>query len=95
MREKEAQDILDISDVIVLNTSQRLKSINDIVELRQKDEFYKRNNVMLLMGRYDSFSKYNIKNISRYMHEKKMISAVPYNTLFFESCSEGKIIDSF
>lgn len=95
MREKEAQDILDISDVIILSTTQRLKSIDDIIELRQKDEFYKRNNVMLLVGRYDSFSKYNIKNISRYMHEKKLISAVPYNTLFFESCSEGKIIDFF
>lgn len=95
MRAKEAQDILDISDIIILNLSQRLKTIDDIVELRQKDEFYKRNNIMLLIGRYDSFSKYNIKNVTRYMHEKKLVSAVPYNTLFFESCSEGKIIDFF
>ena len=95
MREKEAQDILDISDIVILNITQRLKTIDDLIELREKDEFYKRNNIMILLGRYDGFSKYNIKNVSRYMHEKKLVSAVPYNTLFFEACSEGKIIDFF
>ena len=50
---------------------------------------------MLLLGRYDSHSKYNIKNVTRYMKEKKQILAIPYNTLFFESCSEGKVIDFF
>ena len=29
------------------------------------------------------------------MREKKSVLAVPYNTLFFESCSEGKATDFF
>ena len=50
---------------------------------------------MLLIGRYDSYSKYNVKNITRYMKEKKQLLAIPYNTLYFEACSEGKVIDFF
>ena len=95
MNEKEAQAIIDISDIIIFNITQRLKNITDFIELKQNDDFYKRKNIMLLLGRYDAHSKYNIKNVTRYMKEKKMILAVPYNTLYFEACSEGKVIDFF
>ncbi len=95
MREQEAQNILNVSDVIIVNMTQRLKNINDFMELKETDEFYKRRNIMLLLGRYDAHSKYNIKNVTRYMREKKQILAIPYNTLYFEACSEGKVIDYF
>ena len=39
--------------------------------------------------------KYNVKNISRYLRERRDIFCVPYNTLFFESCSEGKVAELF
>lgn len=93
MPKQVAQGIIGQSDVIMLNLNQRLKVINDFMELREKDEFYQKKNVMLLLGRYDSFSKYNNKNVTRYLKEKKLISAVPYNTLFFEAACEGTIID--
>lgn len=95
MHQKEAQDIINISDILMINLTQRLKSINDFLELRENDEFYRRRNIMLVIGRYDAHSKYNVKNITRYMKEKKEILAIPYNTLYFESCSEGKVIDFF
>ena len=95
MRAEEAQNIINVSDVIIVNITQRLKNINDFIELKETDEFYKRKNIMLLLGRYDSHSKYNVKNVTRYMKEKKTIFAVPYNTLYFEACSEGKVIDFF
>lgn len=95
MHEKEAQDIINISDVIIFNITQRLKTIDDFIELKKKDESYKRKNVMLLLGRYDGHSKYNVKNVTRYMREKKLVLAIPYNTLYFEACSEGKVIDYF
>ena len=65
------------------------------MELREKNTFFKKNNILINIGRYDKFSKYNVKNVSRYMREKKSVLAVPYNTLFFESCSEGKAADFF
>ena len=57
--------------------------------------FFKKRNVMLLLGRYDAHSKYNIKNVTRYMKEKKQMLAIPYNTLYFEACSEAKVVDYF
>ena len=95
MHEKEAEDILNISDLVIYNITQRLKTIDDFIELKNSDENYKKSNIMLLLGRYDAHSKYNVKNVTRYMKEKKMVLAVPYNTLYFEACSEGKVIDYF
>ena len=90
---KVAAEILKLSDILVINMTQRLKTINDFMELRETNDFYQRKNVMLLMGRYDKNSKYNIKNVTRYLKEKKMISVVPYNTLYLEAASEGGIIE--
>ena len=44
---------------------------------------------------YDKFSKYTIKNISRYMGERNKVSTIPYNTLFFEAAEEAKVPDLF
>lgn len=89
------ESIIQLSNIVIVNLTQKLKSIDDFIELRENDEFYKRKNIMLLIGRYDNFSKYNVKNITRYMREKKEVGVTPYNTLFFEACAEGKIIDFF
>ena len=95
MAEQYAENIIQMSDIVVVNLTQRLKSIDDFIELKENNDFYKRKHIMLLIGRYDSFSKYNVKNITRYLREKKAVGAIPYNTLYFEACSEGKIIDFF
>lgn len=89
------ENILLTSDIVVVNLTQRLKSVNDFMGLRESNDFYKRKNVMLTIGKYDPFSKYNSKNITRYLKEKKTLSTIPYNTLFFEAASEGTIIDFF
>ncbi len=87
--------ILEISDLIVVNITQSLRVIEDFIELRNQNPMFKGNNILLLIGRYDKYSKYNMKNISRYISEKNNIFSSPYNTLFFEACSEGKIADYF
>lgn len=93
MPKQDVTDILQTSDIVVMNLTQRLKTINDFIELRNANEFYKKRNVMLAIGRYDQFSKYNSKNITRYLKEKRGLCVIPYNTLFFEACSEGNITD--
>lgn len=89
------KEILEMSDVIMVNLTQRLRLINDFAKLREEEEFLKKRNIMLLLGRYDKFSKYSVKNIARFYHMKKEPLDVTYNTLFFEACSEGKIADFF
>lgn len=94
--EKEITDvILSNSNIIVANISQRLASINQFMELREKIPILNSKKTLLLIGRHDKYSKYTIKNISRYMGEKNKVSTIPYNTLFFEACEEAKVPDLF
>lgn len=95
MPKEQVKQILEISDIIIVNLTQRLKTIDEFIQLREENDFFKKNNILLNIGRYDKFSKYNIKNISRYMRERKDVHAIPYNTLFFEACSEGKVAEFF
>ena len=50
---------------------------------------------LLLIGRFDKFSKYNVKNISRYLGERNEILTIPYNTLYFEATEEAGVPDLF
>lgn len=90
-----ADIILSNSNIIVANISQRLVSINRFMELREKMPILKSKKTLLLIGRHDKFSKYTVKNITRYMKEKNKVSTIPYNTLFFEACEEAKVPDLF
>ena len=87
--------ILKNSNLIVANLSQRLTSINNFAQLREEKPVLKSKKTLLLIGRYDRYSKYNIKNISRYLNEKNKVSTIPYNTLFFEACEEANVPDLF
>lgn len=98
--DKQVQDdiadtVLENSNLIVVNLSQRLSAINSFVEQREEKPILKSKKTLLLIGRYDKYSKYNIKNISRYLGEKNKVSTLPYNTLFFEACEEAKVPDLF
>lgn len=89
------KDVLQLSDLIVMNLTQRLIDLDEFTELKEKNELFASNKVLPLVGRYDRFSKYSKKNISRYLGLKGEISVVSYNTLFFESASEGMVSNYF
>ncbi len=95
MNKETAQTILDISEIIILNFTQKIKNIEQVYKLRTADPFYRKDNVLLNIGRYDSFSKYSNKNVTRTLKEKKPLLVVPYNTLFFEAAAEGDIVEFF
>ncbi len=93
--EELAEQIIQNSNVVVTNLNQRLTSINKFIELREEKPIFNSKKSLILINRYDKFSKYTIKNITRYMEEKNKILTVPYNTLFFEACEEAKLPDLF
>lgn len=93
--EDVCNEILEKSNLIVANINQRKSTINNFVETREKNPVLKSKKTLILVGKYDRFSKYTIKNISNYLGERNKISAVPYNTLFFEATEEAGIIDLF
>jgi len=86
------QTILQESNLIVASTSQRIKVIEEFLSNRRKFEVISKENIMLLIGKYDKYSKYNIKNLQR-MKRVEEIYGIPYNTMFFEVCNEGKLAD--
>ena len=87
--------VLNISDLVVVNFSQNMASINNFLKLKLNNEFYRKSNVLLMMGRYNPNSKYTNKNVARFLKEKNIPLVVPYNILFSDECSDGRIIDYF
>lgn len=95
MEDSLSRDVLGISDLIVINVEQKINMINDFIRIKSEEPLFQEENYILNIGRFDSFSKYSLKNISRYIGLRKDIIAIPYNTLYFEAASEEKVADLF
>ena len=93
--EETRNTIIHDSDIVVVCMSQRLKSINKFNKLKKQNQLLTSKKALILIGRYDKFSKYNSKNISRYLGEKNQVLTIPYNTLFFEASEEAGVPDLF
>lgn len=93
--EETRKTIIYDSDIVVINMSQRLRSIDKFKELKEQNQLLASRKALILIGRYDKFSKYNSKNISRYLGEKNQVLTIPYNTLFFEATEEAGVPDLF
>lgn len=93
--EETQNEILRDSDLIVASIGQGLSSIDNFIELKKENSMLQSSKTLILIGRYDKYSKYNIKNVSRYMKERNNVLTIPYNTLFFEACEEAKVPDLF
>ena len=92
LEEPYIQEILQESNLIIANTSQRIKYIKEFFRSRKAYESISKNNVICLIGKYDKYSKYNAKNLQR-AEKFQEIYGIPYNTLFFEVCNEGNLAD--
>ena len=87
--------LLDISDLILVSLPQKIRNINQYINEKSKNQILMEKKVIPILGRYDSESKYTAKNVARYIKEKRGVCTIPYNTLFFEACNEGKVADYF
>lgn len=93
--EYTTNSLLEISDLVVFNISQKIRQINEYLEAKTGNMTLKGKTIMPLLGKFDKNSKYTAKNISRYLKEKETIGTIPYNTLFFEACNEAEVADFF
>lgn len=87
--------ILENSNVVLANINQKLSSVDNFTEIRKQSEILASNKTLIVIGRYDKFSRYSSKNITRYLGEKSQVLAIPYNTLFFDSAEEAGVPDFF
>ena len=95
LNEQIRQKITDRSDLVIVNTSQNYNSLKKLKENKEKSELLKSSKSLILVGRYDKYSKYNSKNITRFLEERNQVLTIPYNTLFFEATTEAKVPDLF
>ncbi len=93
MKPEHQEAILKNSDLIVITFKQGQSELDRILECKQNDPIFSQRNTMLLMGKYDKDSKYNLKNISRFLRDD--VNAIPYNTLYGEAVSSGEVADFF
>lgn len=89
------EEIMDKSDLIIVNTSQNLTSLKKLRDDKKDKYLLKSPKSLILVGRYDKYSKYNAKNITRFLGEKKQVLTMPYNTLYFEATNEAGVPDLF
>ena len=89
------EQILEISNVNVIVLSQRLESLNKYKELKTSNKNVIGPKCIPVIGKYNKESKYNKKNITKYLEEKKELNVVPFNTLFFEAAQETSITEFF
>lgn len=95
LEEQIRQQIIDRSDLVIVNTSQNYNSLKKLKENKEKSELLKSPRSLILVGRYDKYSKYNAKNITRFLEEKNQVLTIPYNTLYFEATNEAGVPDLF
>lgn len=89
------RQILEKSNLVVVTMCQRLRMLDDFLNLKENNEIFSRKAAIPLIGRYDKNSKYNAKNVARYIGQKRDICTIPYNTLLYESADEHTVANYF
>lgn len=95
MKPELKRKILEVSDVIVLTIKQSADMIEKTIQIRKENEIFNKPNVIIMIGKWDKYSKFNIANVTRELREKRNVCAISYNTLYFDASTEGKVADFF
>lgn len=97
LSEEVKKAILSHSDVIILTAIQTAKEMDYLSKIYEKEDWnIKKQNSIIVLGKYNNNTKYNVKNISRNIfRQKQLLNTIPYNNLFFEAVQEANVIDLF
>lgn len=89
LRYSEQLEILNLSDVVVLNIDQRINTIENMLGQKEIQNVYSK--AIWNICKNDKNSKYNSKNLSRKILKKENIYEIDYNTLVADATQEGGI----
>lgn len=88
------KQILEFSNVDIVTLPQNINRLDDFMEEKANNNILKDDRILVAIGKYDEKSKYNEKNVSKYIKQKRVFK-VPYNTVFSMDAPEGKVADYF
>ena len=84
-----------MSNLNVLVISQRLFGLDYYRQIKENNKELLSPKNITVIGKYNKRTKYNLKNITRYLGTKEKFSLVPYNVLFYEAAEEATVPDLF
>ena len=87
--------IIENSALIVYTMSPNLRQIDNFIRFKSRSPLYAKGNIVPILSISNDASKYNVRNTTRYIGEKKVISTVPYNTFFMENACEAEVPNMF
>ena len=87
--------VLKSASIVVYVMPPNLNIVEKFVELQQTNEILQKKNLIPLLARADSNSKYNAKNIGKFIGQKKGVVNAPYNTQFMEAACEAQVANFF
>ena len=86
-------EILEVSNLNVIVFSQKKESLDRYKKLIENKPQLNTPKTLPVIGKYMRQSKYNLKNIMKYLEERKEISVIPFNMLYFEAAEESGVAD--
>lgn len=92
---EEREKIIKMSNLSIVLTTQRMRDLNEYIERKHNGEIVPSPKLITAIAKYNRNSKYNQKNLTRFLEEKKEISVIPFNTLFFEAAEESTVAELF
>lgn len=95
LEKKIKDEILRLSNINVLVLSQKMETLNNYINFKRTINEFDKLKCIPVIGKYIKQSKYNSKNIARYLQEKKELDLIPFNLLYMESVEEANVVDLF
>lgn len=96
LNEEVTKALLNISNIIVYSFTKNLKQADEYIEnITKYKEVLKKDKVIPILSNSDENVVYNVKNVTRYIGEKKEIATIPYNSSFVKNISEAGVAQFF
>lgn len=96
LKKDTTRALLEASNLIIYNFSQNLRQCDlytkDMLENRK---IFTKDKLIPLLSDADDDSKYNVKNATRYLKEKRELNQVLHNSNFMEAASEAGVANFF
>ena len=95
LKSEAVASILNVANAIIYVLSPNMALIEKFMINRQKLDIMKKGNLIPLLGRENINSKYNARNVARFIGEKRGMPSVPDSYLFSEAANEAGVANFF
>jgi len=89
------KEVLEDADLVICTVNQDVVSLDEFFEELENNEYIKDKNKLVVIGDYETKSKYNLFNLKGRYRVKYPILCVPHNYIFIDACNDGTVIDFF